>query len=90
MNRRNFFRSFGGLIAAVAVSQKVVLDLVNKVSFKNLPLLEELTAEEKYRLLPYYMVKQEMGRFHSKNWVALFDKVQWEPNMGNTLRSVKE
>lgn len=31
MNRRSFFRNFGGLIAAVAISQKVVLDFTRSV-----------------------------------------------------------
>lgn len=37
MNRRGFFRNFGGLIAAVAISQKVVIDFAKSVRIRPNP-----------------------------------------------------
>jgi hypothetical protein len=96
MNRRAFFRRFGGVIAAVAVAQGVVKKLADTVT-------SITTKEFVFNPADYAgdwkikaIVESECERFEvmqhtafrGSPWIRLVRKSEFPANMGDTKRSV--
>lgn len=85
MNRRAFFRRFGGLIAATAVAQGVVRSVMKSVpNFQYASEITEIAAREAARF------EAEMLKVHLKfsPWTRLVRKSEFPANMGETIRGV--
>lgn len=76
MNRRSFFKSFFSTVAAVAVAQRLVVDLALATRSSVIPIYLMTWTSEVRRISPL--------EIYSK----LFGNVKWEPNMGSVLRPI--
>lgn len=83
MNRRNFFKHFGGLIAAVAVAQKVVPELLSKLveSKPDTFLFAERFADDIYQ----HVYRSTTYR---SPWLSLLKGGKFPEGMGDTTRSI--
>lgn len=83
MNRRHFFKHFGGLVAAVAVAQKVVPELLSKLveSRPDTFLFAERFADD------IYQVGYRSGSYKSI-WLRIVEGGEFTDDMGTTTRCV--